>query len=162
MTDPTTQKQIDDLRQTVAQLSNAVGMLVTNFLQPLTKQAVENQKAIAAIISRTDGLTDAIVQHQEWLDEDRRDLAEYRLRQNEQSQQIQALIEENRRDRAEANRKFDEANRKFDEMQAEIRQNQRLLLAGQRRAEENEQRLDTVLAEVLSLSRRVTAVEDAA
>ena len=155
MTDPTTQQQIDDLRQTVSQLSNAVGMLVTNFLQPLTKQAVENQEVIAAIISRTDSLTDAIVQHQEWLDEDRRDLAEYRLRQNEQSQQIQALIEENRRDRAEA-------NRKFDEMQAEIRQNQRLLLAGQGRAEENEQRLDTVLAEVLSLSRRVEAVEDAA
>lgn len=157
---------MDEVRQNISQLSNATGVLVTDFLQPLTKQAAENQRAIAALIQRTDKLSDAVYQHQEWLDEDRRDLADYRQRQDEQSQQIQALLEENRRDRIEANRKFGEmqaeANRKFDEMQAEIRQNQRLLLAGQERAEEQGQRLDMLLAEVLSLSKRVTAVEDAA
>ena len=153
---------MDDLRQTVSQLSNAVGVLVTDFLQPLTKQAVENQTAIAALIKKTDSLADAMAQHQDWLDEDRRDLAEHRLRQDEQSQQIQILIEESRRDRAEANRKFEDSTRRFDEMQAEIRQNQRLLLEGQQRAKESDQRLDAMLAEVLSLSRRVATVEDAA
>lgn len=155
VSDQTTQQQMDDLRQTVSQLSDAVGVLVTEFLQPLTKQALASQRSIAALIDRTDSLADAVTQHQEWLDEDRRDLASYRQRQEEQSQQIQVLIEADRRDRTEAARKFDET-------QAEIRQNQRLLLEGQRRAEGNEQRLDAILAEVLSLSRRVTAVEDAA
>lgn len=155
MSDQTTQRQVDELRQTVSQLSNAIGVLVTDFLQPLTKQAVEHQSAIAALISRTETLTDAVTCHQEWLDEDRHDLVDYRLRQREQSQQIQALIEENRQDRAEF-------IQRFNRVQTEIRQNQRLLLAGQQRAEANEQRLDTVLTEVLSLSRRVADVEDAA
>ena len=55
--------------------------------------------------------------------------------------------------RVRADRKA--ANDKFESLQSEIRQNQRLLLSGQ-------ERLDTVLTEVLSLSRRVQAVEDAA
>ena len=54
-------------------------------------------------------------------------------------------------------------------MQSEIRQNQRLILAWGERLDKQGERLDTVLSEnktlwseVLSLSRRVAAVEDAA
>ena len=155
MSDPQTEQRLDDIDQRIDRLSEAVDVLVTQFLRPSAQQAMENQQAIARLIERSE-------QHQEWLDEDRHDLADHRLRQSEQSRQIQALIEENRQDRAEANQRFSEANQRFNDMQAEIRQNQRLLLAGQRRAEENGQRLDALLAEVLSLSRRVTAVEDAA
>ena len=61
---------------------------------------------------------------------------------------FQTLIDEARADRKAA-------NDKFESLQGEIRQNQRLMLSGQ-------ERLDAILAEVLSLSRRVQAVEDAA
>ncbi|MGC1527675.1 MAG: hypothetical protein WA783_16645, partial [Phormidesmis sp.] len=76
------QTQLDQLQANVAQLSGAVDMLVTQFLRPLAQQSIENQSTIAALIERSE-------QHQEWLDEDRRDLAEYRQTQREQSQQIQ-------------------------------------------------------------------------
>ncbi|NJM97779.1 MAG: hypothetical protein HC800_12045 [Phormidesmis sp. RL_2_1] len=84
-------------------------------------------------------------QFQEWLDDDRRDLESIRA---DSDVRFQTLIDEGRADRKAA-------NDKFESLQSEIRQNQRLLLSGQ-------ERLDTVLTEVLSLSRRVQAVEDAA
>lgn len=155
MSDPRTEQPLNDIDQRLDRLSGAVDTLVTQFLRPLAQQAVESQQAIARLIERSE-------QHQEWLDEDRRDLAEWRQAQAEQSQQIQSLLDSARADRTSA-------NEKFEQMQSEIRQNQRLLLAGQERLERNEQRLDTnqqqiadTLAEVLSLSRRVRAVEDAA
>ena len=122
-------------------LTGAVDALVTQFLRPLAQQSVENQQAVGRLIERSE-------QHQEWLDEDRRDLAEWRRARSEKFQQIQLLL-----DSAHANRRS--ANERFEAVQSEIRQNQRLLLTGQ-------ERLDTMLAEVLSLSRRVQVIEDAA
>ena len=155
MSDPQTEQRLNDIDQRLDRLSGAVDTLVTQFLHPSVQQTLENQRVIARLIERSE-------QHQEWMDEDRRDLAEWRQVQVEQSQQIQSLLESARADRISA-------NEKFEQMQSEIRQNQRLLLAGQERLERNEQRLDTnqeqiadTLAEVLSLSRRVRAVEDAA
>ncbi|MEO1444673.1 MAG: hypothetical protein AAFV46_00270, partial [Cyanobacteria bacterium J06635_11] len=126
----------------------AVDVLVTQFLLPSAQQAAQNHKAIARLIERSG-------QHQEWLDEDRRDLAEWRQVQKGQSQQIQSLLESARADRMSADKRFEEHSQRFEEVQSEIRQNQRLLLTGQ-------DRLDTVLAEVLSLSRRVQTIEDVA
>lgn len=135
------EERLDSLEETVSLLSNAVNGLVTDFLRPLTQQSIENQRSIAALIESEQ-------RHQEWLDEDRQDLAAYRREQQAQSQQIQALIEASREDRRQA-------NEKFDAMQLEIRQNQRLLLSGQ-------ERLDAAFAEMLSLSRRVANIEDVA
>ena len=121
---------------------------MTQFLRPLAQQSIENQQAIARLVERSE-------QHQEWLDEDRQDLAEWRQVQAEQSQQIQSLLDSARADRMSANIRFEHYSQRFEEVQSEIRQNQRLLLSGQ-------DRLDTVLTEVLSLSRRVQTIEDAA
>ncbi|MEL6352967.1 MAG: hypothetical protein AAFR58_14515 [Cyanobacteria bacterium J06627_28] len=141
MSDFQTEQRLDSIDRRIEGLSGAVDTLVTQFLNPLAQQALENQQAIARLIERSE-------QHQEWLDEDRHDLATWRQVQAEQSQQIQSLLDSARADRMSA-------NERFEQMQPAIRQNQRLLLAGQ-------DRLDTVLAEVLSRSRRVQAVEDAA
>ena len=149
------QTQLDQLQANVAQLSGAVDMLVTQFLRPLAQQSIENQSTIAALIERSE-------QHQEWLDEDRRDLAEYRQTQREQSQQIQALLEDARADRKATADRFEQMDRRFEIAQNEIRQNQRLLLENQERLRESDRKLDATLAEVLSLSRRVAVVEDAA
>lgn len=156
------EQRLDNIDQRIDGLSGAVDTLVTQFLHPLTQQALENQQVIARLIERSE-------QHQAWLDEDRRDLAEWRQIQIEQSQQIQSLLDSARADRISANERFEQHSQQFAQMQSEIRQNQRLLLAGQERLERNEQRLETnqqqiaaTLAEVLSLSRRVQAIEDAA
>ena len=141
MSDFQTEQRLDDIDQRIDGLTGAIDTLVIQFLRPLTQQAIENQQAIARLIERSE-------QHQEWLDEDRRDLTEWRAAQAESSQQIQSLLDSARADRISANERFEQT-------QSEIRQNQRLLLSGQ-------ERLDTVLAEVLSLSRRVQRVEDAA
>ena len=122
----------------VDQLTEALSTLVSEFIRPSLLQANANREAIAALIESNQ-------RHQEWLDEDRRDINTLRA---DTTSQIQGLL-----DSASADRKaFIE---RFDNMQTEIRQNQRLLLNGQKRSE-------TLLAEVLSLSRRVQAVEDAA
>lgn len=143
-----TEQRLSDIDRRIDGLTRAVDMLVTQFLHPLTQQAVENQQAISQLIKRSE-------QHQEWLDEDRHDMAEWRQTQAEQSLQIQSLIDSARADRISANEKFEQQGQRFEQMQIEIRQNQRLLLAGQ-------ERLDTVLTEVLSLSRRVQIIEEAA
>ena len=155
MSDTDTTQRLDAIDERLGQLTGAVDVLVTQFLRPLAQQSVANQEAIARLIERSE-------QHQEWLDEDRHDLAVWRQAQAEQSQQIQSLLDSARADRMSANEKFErlgqrfeQQDQRFEQMQAEIRQNQRLLLSGQ-------ERLDAVLAEVLSLSRRVQAVEDAA
>ena len=144
------EQRLNDIDQRIDGLSEAVGMLVTQFLHPLTQQAVENQRAITRLIERGE-------RHQEWLDEDRHDLAEWRQAQAEQSQQIQSLIDSARADRISANEKFEQqsqqiqslidsaradrisANEKFEQLQAEIRQNQQLLLAGQGRLDANQE-----------------------
>ena len=149
------QVQLDQLQATVIQLSGAVDRLVTGFLHPLVQQSVENQNTIAALIERSE-------QHQEWLDEDRRDIAEYRQAQREQSQQIQALLEDARADRKATADRFGAMDRHFEAMQSEIRQNQRLMFENQERLRESDRKLDATLTEVLSLSRRVAVVEDAA
>ena len=149
------QAQLNQLQATVTQLSGAVDVLVTQFLQPLVQQSVENQNTIAALIERSE-------QHREWLDEDRRDIAEYRQAQREQSQQIQALLEDARADRKVTAGRFEQMDGRFEAMQSEIRQNQRLLLENQEGLRESDHKLDATLAEVLSLSRRVAVVEDAA
>lgn len=155
MSDFQTEQRLNDIDRRIEGLSGAVDMLVTQFLRPLAQQAVESQQAIARLIERSE-------QHQEWLDEDRHDLAEWRQVQAEQSRQIQSLLDSARADRMSANerfeqlgQRFEQQDQRFEQMQSEIRQNQRLILAGQ-------ERLDTVLAEVLSLSRRVQTIEDAA
>lgn len=122
----------------IDQLTEVLNTLVSEFIRPSLIQADAIREAIAALIESNQ-------QHQEWLDEDRRDINTLRA---DTTSQIQGLL-----DAASADRKaFIE---RFDSMQAEIRQNQRLLLTGQERSE-------TLLAEVLSLSRRIQAVEDAA
>lgn len=148
MSDSQTEQRLNDIDQRLERLSGAVDTLVTRFLRPLAQQSIENQQAIARLVERSE-------QHQEWLDEDRRDLAEWRQVQTEQSQQIQSLLDSARADRMSANVRFEHYSQRFEEVQSEIRQNQRLLLSGQ-------DRLDTVLTEVLSLSRRVQTIEDAA
>lgn len=141
MSDTETTQRFNAIDERLDRLTGSVDALVTQFLHPLTQQSVANQQAIARLIERSE-------QHQEWLDADRRDLAEWRQVQAEQSQQIQSLLDSARADRMSA-------NERFERVQAEIRQNQRLLLTGQ-------ERLDTMLAEVLSLSRRVQVIEDVA
>jgi len=148
MNDSQTEQRLNDIDQRLDRLSGAVDTLVTQFLRPLAQQSIENQQAIARLVERSE-------QHQEWLDEDRQDLAEWRQVQAEQSQQIQSLLDSARADRMSANIRFEHYSQRFEEVQSEIRQNQRLLLSGQ-------DRLDTVLTEVLSLSRRVQTIEDAA
>ena len=149
------QAQLNQLHTDLSQLSGAVDTLVTQFLRPLAQQSIENQKAIAALIKRSE-------QHQDWLDEDRRDLAEYRQAQQEHSQQVQTLLEEARTDRKAAADRFKQMDQRFEATQNEIRQNQRLLLKNQERLRESDRKLDATLNEVLSLSRHVAAVEDAA
>ncbi|MFK8184533.1 MAG: hypothetical protein AB8B99_14260 [Phormidesmis sp.] len=157
MTDP--KAQLDQLQATVTQLSGAVNTLVSEFLHPLAQQTLENQKSTTALIARSE-------QHQEWLDEDRQDVANLRQAQHEQSQQIQALLEDARADRKATTDRFEallqKIDQRFAEMQTEIRQNQRLLLENQARLRDSDRRLDATLTEVLSLSRRVAIVEDAA
>ena len=122
----------------IDQLTSSLNMLVSEFIRPSLLQANANREAIAALIESNQ-------RHQEWLDEDRRDINALRT---DTTSQIQGLLDAASADRSA----FIE---RFDNMQVEIRQNQRLLLAGQERSE-------TLLVEVLSLSRRVQAVEDAA
>jgi len=136
----------------ISGLTNALGAVVTEFVRPTAKQAYKNQRAIAQLIERGE-------RYQDWLDEDRHDINALR---QETSSQIQSLIEEARADRQAA-------NDRFEAVQSEIRQNQRLILAQGERLDKQGERLDIVLSEnrallseVLSLSRRVTAVEDAA
>lgn len=138
MPDAETTQRLDAVDERLDRLTGAVDALVTQFLRPLTQQSVENQQSIGRLIERGE-------QFQEWLDDDRRDLESIRA---DSDVRFQTLIDEGRADRKAA-------NDKFESLQSEIRQNQRLLLSGQ-------ERLDTVLTEVLSLSRRVQAVEDAA
>lgn len=133
-------------------LTTALDVVVTEFIRPTAKQAYENQRVIAQLIERDE-------RYQEWLDEDRHDINTLR---QETSSQIQSLIEEARADRQAANDRFEEFTQRFDAMQLEIRQNQRLILEQGERLNKQERRNETLLAEVLSLSRRVQAVEDAA
>ncbi|MEL7070858.1 MAG: hypothetical protein AAGN15_19750 [Cyanobacteria bacterium J06581_3] len=146
MSDAETTQHFDAIDERLNQLTGAVDTLVTQFLHPLAQQSLENQRSIARLIERSE-------QHQEWLDEDRHDIAEWRQVQAERSQQIQSLIDSARADRIKANERFEQQDQRFEEVQTEIRQNQRLLLSGQ-------ERLDSTLDEILSLSRRVQAVED--
>ena len=170
-------QRLDTLDTRLDRLTNAVDMLVTEFLRPLTQQAVENHQAISKLI-------EASQRHQEWLDEDRQDLADYRQQQREQSAQIQVLIDEAREDRKRSDERFEamqgeirqsrqqsderfeamqgeirqnrqQSDERFEAMQGEIRQNQRLLL-------DNQQKLNATFDEILSLSRRVSDVEEAA
>jgi len=159
MADTNTTQGFSEIDRRLDRLTSAVDSLVTSFLHPLVHQAIENQRTIAHLIEQGE-------RHKEWLDADRQDINQLR---KETSRQIQALL-----DSANADRQA--ANERFDAMQQEIRQNQRLILAGQQRAERNENRLSeqaerlseqaernaALLTEVLSLSRRVTAVENAA
>lgn len=138
MPDAETTQRLNAVDERLDRLTGAVDALVTQFLRPLAQQSVENQQSIGRLIERGE-------QFQEWLDDDRRDLEAIRA---DSDIRFQTLIDESRADRKAA-------NDKFESLQSEIRQNQRLLLSGQ-------ERLDTVLAEVLLLSRRVQSVEDAA
>ena len=148
----TTEERLANLEATVSRLSSSVDRLVTEFLHPLTHQSVENRRSIAALIESQQ-------RHEEWLDEDRQDLAIYRQEQQAQAKQIQALIEASREDRKRADERFnalqEQFQASFNSMQSEIRQNQRLLLA-------NQDKLDRTMAELLAVSRRVTNIEDAA
>jgi chromosome segregation ATPase len=159
MPDAETPQRLNDIDQRLDRLTGAVDSLVTQFLRPLAQQSVENQQSIGRLIERGE-------QFQEWLDDDRRDLEVIRA---DSDGRFQTLLGEARADRKAANDKFESlqneirqnqrlllsASDKFESLQSEIRQNQRLLLSGQ-------ERLDAVLTEVLSLSRRVQAVEDVA
>ena len=145
---PTTEERLSALEAMSRRLNNAIDRLVTEFLYPLTQQSVQNQRAIVALIESEQ-------RHQEWLDENRQDIAIYRREQREQSKQIQILIEEAREDRKRADEDRKRADEKFDALQSEIRQTQRLMLS-------NQDKLDTTLNELISLSRRVTAIEDVA
>lgn len=138
MPDAETTQRLNAVDERLDRLTGAVDALVTQFLRPLAQQSVENQQSIGRLIERGE-------QFQEWLDDDHRDLESIRA---DSDVRFQTLIDEGRADRKVA-------NDRFESLQGEIRQNQRLLLSGQNR-------LDTVLTEVLSLSRRVQAVEDAA
>ncbi|MGC1306545.1 MAG: hypothetical protein WA885_04895 [Phormidesmis sp.] len=148
MPDTETTQRFNAIDERLDRLTGAVDALATQFLRPLAQQSVENQQAVGRLIERSE-------QYQEWLDEDRHDLAEWRQAQSEQSQQIQSLLDSARADRRSANERFEQHSQRFEAVQSEIRQNQRLLLTGQ-------ERLETVLTEVLSLSRRVQVIEDAA
>ena len=117
-------------------MTGAVDALVTQFLRTLAQQLVENQRSIGRLIERDE-------QFQEWLDDDRLEAI-----RADSDVRFQTLIDE-----ARAGRKA--ANDKFELLQSEIWQNQRLLLSGQ-------EKLGIVLTEVLSLSRRVQAIEDVA
>ncbi|MEO1395573.1 MAG: hypothetical protein AAFV90_21950 [Cyanobacteria bacterium J06634_5] len=138
MPDAETNQRLNAVDERLDRLTGAVDALVTQFLRPLAQQSVENQQSIGRLIERE-------AQFQEWLDDDRRDLGALRA---DSDVRFQTLIDEARADRKAA-------NDKFESLQSETRQNQRLMLSGQ-------ERLDAILAEVLSLSRRVQAVEDAA
>lgn len=140
-----TQQQLESLIETVAslgvhvsQLAQAVTVnadrmagieaamesLTINFVRPALMQANENREAIAALTTNQDRLYEAMQRHQDWLDEDRRDLLEL---QRETSQQIQGLLDTARAERIA-----------------------------------NQERFDAMLAEVISLSKRVNTLEDAA
>lgn len=140
----------------ISGLTNALGAIVTEFVRPTAKQALENHQSIEKMSGAISSLAEAQERHQDWLDEDRRDINTLR---QETSSQITALIEQANADRKAVDERtttiIETFTSRFDTMQAEIRQNQRLILA-------QGERLDVVLSEVLSLSRRVTAVEDAA
>ncbi|MEL7050797.1 MAG: hypothetical protein ABG776_03790 [Cyanobacteria bacterium J06555_13] len=150
-------ERLDTVEGNVDQLRDAVNALVTNFLQPLTQQSIENQNSIAKLIESNQQHQEQLERHQDWLDEDRRDLNEAR---DEFRQNIQILLDDARADRKRA-------DDKFAEMQSEIRNNQRMLLSNQEKLDRNQQQLDhnqqqieDTLSEVLSLSRRVVVVED--
>ncbi|MEL7358191.1 MAG: hypothetical protein AAFN40_16705 [Cyanobacteria bacterium J06560_6] len=150
-------ERLDTVEGNVDQLRDAVNALVTNFLQPLTQQSIENQNSIAKLIESNQQHQEQLERHQDWLDEDRRDLNEAR---DEFRQNIQILLDDARADRKRA-------DDKFAEMQSEIRNNQRMLLSNQEKLDRNQQQLDhnqqqieDTLSEVLSLSRRVAVVED--
>ena len=115
MNDSQTEQRLNDIDQRLDRLSGAVDTLVTQFLRPLAQQSIENQQAIARLVERSE-------QHQEWLDEDRQDLAEWRQVQAEQSQQIQSLLDSARADRMSANIRFEHYSQRFEEVQSEIRQ----------------------------------------
>ena len=154
---PPIAERLDTVEGKVDQLRDAVNALVTNFLQPLTQQSIENQNSIAKLIESNQQHQEQLERHQDWLDKDRRDLNEAR---DEFRQNIQILLDDARADRKRA-------DDKFAEMQSEIRNNQRMLLSNQEKLDRNQQQLDhnqqqieDTLSEVLSLSRRVAVVED--
>ena len=136
----------------IAGLTDALGAVVTEFVRPAAKQALENHQTIEKMSVAIASLAETQQRHQEWLDEDRRDINTLR---KENSQQIQTLIEQANADRTMA-------VERFEAMQAEIRQNQRLILSQGERLDTAISENKTLLSEVLSLSRRVTAIEDAA
>lgn len=126
-------------------IETVLSSLMIDFVRPLLQQSLANTEEIATLVATTDRIASAVEQHQDWLDDDRRELAEHIQTSN---QQIQALIEQGNADRKAS-------DDRFAQQLSESRQNQRLLLSGREKTE-------TLLAEVLSLSRRVATIEDAA
>lgn len=130
--------QESSVPERLARIETALDALLVKFVTPTLKQALENQQALSVLIESNQ-------RHTDWLDSDREDINTLR---EDSTSQIQGLL-----DSANADRQV--FIQRFEQQQTEIRQTQRQLLDQQHRNE-------TLLTEVLSLSRRVTTLEDAA
>jgi hypothetical protein len=134
----TTSARLDRIEVTIDRLSNAVDMLVTDFLRPLVQQSVANQEVIAQ-------LTQRMATHAEWLDEDRHDVAEQR-------QQIQVLIEDARADRKRYAEQFDRQLTKIESNEIE----------STRRYQAQLEITQAMLVELSTVNRRIETLENAA